>query len=175
MMKLTAGICALVVSTGLCGCSCFESDSASSAEPCCDDPVASAPSIDDGCGPAPAAVGHWEDVEITTKVAGYFTTEYDIKREEGHFDTKEVSICVSPARESEVVTPGVFQSITDCNGVVHEIMTVCPTTRTVQIEAVYETKTEKTWVEGKCTREPRQVWHEATVNVKNERIFIDPK
>ena len=171
MKRFVSVVSTFALALGLTACK--SSEKCEEAKSCENDEAVAA-SSDDECE-IPAASGHWEETEITAKRKGYFTTEYEVKREPGYFKTEEVTVCVSPEREVEIDVPGQYRCIEDCEGKQHNIMIVCPSKQKVKLPAKFEKRTEQVWVEGKCIRVPKQVWHEGAEETRTERIFVPPQ
>lgn len=116
--------------------------------------------------------GHYEMVEVQQWVPGYEKIEYVEVREPGHFEFREVTEIVTPARCEKVYVPPVYRIERDCMGNEIKIMVKCGYWTTREIPAVTCTKTIKVWVEGECRRVPKKVCVPGRWETKCVRVWV---
>ena len=94
---------------------------------------------------AGARRGHFEMVKVRVWVPGFEKIEYVEVREPGHFECREITEIVSPARCEKIYVPPVFRIERDCSGQEIKIMVKCGFWTTREIPAVTCHKTIKVW------------------------------
>ncbi len=116
--------------------------------------------------------GHYETVEVQVWVEGRERIEYVDVREPGHFECREVTEIVTPARCEKVYVPPVYRIEKDCMGCEIKIMVKCGYWTTREIPAVTCTKTIKVWVEGECKRVARRVCEPGHYETVCKRVWV---
>ncbi len=116
--------------------------------------------------------GHYEMVEVQQWVPGYETIEYVEVRDPGHFEFRQVTEIVTPARCEKIYIQPVYRIETDCMGREIKIMVKCGYWTTREIPAVTCTKTIKVWVEGECRKVAKKVCVPGRFETKCVRMWI---
>ncbi|MCE9582560.1 MAG: hypothetical protein K8T20_08715 [Planctomycetes bacterium] len=116
--------------------------------------------------------GHYETVEVQEWVAGYEKVEFVEVREAGHFEFRQVTEIVTPARCEKIYIQPVYRIERDRCGAEIRIMVKCGYWTTREIPAVTCTKTIKVWVEGECKRVPRTVCVPGHYETQCKRVWV---
>ncbi|MCE9582172.1 MAG: hypothetical protein K8T20_06740 [Planctomycetes bacterium] len=116
--------------------------------------------------------GHYETREIQEWVAGSERIVYVEVQEPGHFEFRQVTEIVSPARCEKFYVEPVFRIERDCHGNQVKIMVKCGYWSTREIPAVSCTKTIKVWVEGECKQVAKKICVQGHFETKCVRVWV---
>ena len=116
--------------------------------------------------------GHYESVEVQQWVPGYETIEYVDVQEPGHYEFRQVTEIVTPARSERFYVQPVYRIEIDSCGNEVRIMVNCGYWTIREIPAVTCQKTIKVWVEGECKRVARRVCVPGRYETKYVRVWV---
>jgi hypothetical protein len=116
--------------------------------------------------------GHYETVEVQNWVPGYETIQYVEVREPGHYEFRQVTEIVTPARCEKFYVAPVFRIERDHCGNEVRVMVKCGYWTTREIPAVTCTKTIKCWVEGECKKVAKRVCIPGHYETKCVRVWV---
>lgn len=116
--------------------------------------------------------GHYETVEVRQWVEGSWDIQYVEVRDPGHYEFREVTEIVTPARCEKVYVQPVYRCEIDRCGREVKVMVKCGYWTTREIPAVTVTKCVKVWVDGECRKVAKKVWCEGHYETRCVRVWV---